>query len=154
MGVNVRIGVTFDDSRKIGKTVTWNPSANGITCQLKEPCSIIRPVLLVNSNKTAPFTECNYVNIGDFARFYFITEMVACPGGYYEIHCELDPLTTFLTASSLSNMELNIIRAESEKSSQIPDTSITQNIRPETQIKTFGPHFTATQGRNYLLALK
>lgn len=32
MGVRVQIGVTFDDSRKIGKSVIWNPSADGIIC--------------------------------------------------------------------------------------------------------------------------
>lgn len=80
--------------------------------------------------------------------------MIACPGGYYEIHCELDPLSTFFTTDSVRNIELNIIRAEDEVNSKIPDTSITQNIKPITQIKTFGPHFTAAQGRNYLLALK
>lgn len=32
MGVSVQIGTTFDDSRKIGKKVIWNPDANGIIC--------------------------------------------------------------------------------------------------------------------------
>jgi hypothetical protein len=69
--------------------------------ELKDSCSIINPVLVLNLDGV-PVSDygvlsCNYLEIPEFGRFYFINDWV-WSGGVWQCTCTSDPLATFKTA--------------------------------------------------------
>lgn len=63
------------------------------SCTLKDGCSVENPVVLIaNANN---MTDCNYMYIPDFNRYYFITDIVSVRDGLWEISAHVDVLMTY-----------------------------------------------------------
>lgn len=79
----------MDEKNVINKTMTDSLVITGI---LKEPVSLLNPVIKVNKN-TAILSK-NYCYVTELSRFYFINE-IELSGVYYELTLSVDPLETF-----------------------------------------------------------
>ena len=76
---------------KIGKNKTQVGSEYGIV--LKEPCSILRPVLRLRTSDSV--YTANYLYIDTFARYYFIDDIVSIHHNEWEISAHVDVLDTY-----------------------------------------------------------
>ena len=85
--------VFYKLSKKRNSTKRPASSARSATCALKDPCSILNPVLLLETSNPATL---NYAYIEKFKRYYWITNMVS-DHGMWEIHLQVDALATWRT---------------------------------------------------------
>ena len=90
------MNVTFYNFSK-RRNSTKLPASTGtvVTCQLKEPCSLKNPRLLLSGNL---FNTYDYAYIGDFGRYYFVSDVVSVGNGLTEITLEDDVLASHKTA--------------------------------------------------------
>lgn len=90
------MNVTFYSFSK-RRNSTKVPASTGtvVTCKLKEPCSLKNPRLLLSGNL---FTTYDYAYIGDFGRYYFVSDVVSVGNGLTEITLECDVLASHKTA--------------------------------------------------------
>ena len=65
-----------------------------VTGTLREECSVIDPVIKIESFTSFDFTQCNYAYITEFGRYYFINNIVL-KGNLYEVHMHVDVLSTY-----------------------------------------------------------
>ena len=90
------MNVTFYNfSKRRNSTKTPTSTGTVVTCQLKEPCSLKNPRLLLSGNL---FTTYDYAYIGDFGRYYFVSDVVSVGNGLTEITLEDDVLASHKTA--------------------------------------------------------
>ena len=64
-----------------------------INCTIKEPISILNPVIILNYNSN--IEKSNYVYIKDFNRYYFITDIKPLTGSRLQIEAKVDVLMSF-----------------------------------------------------------
>lgn len=103
-------------------------------CDIKEPCTLLQPQLLVSYSKV--LLEANYIYIEDFKRYYFIENSTLETGGCLLFSCEADDLTNW--QSYFKNKKFYIERQEQKNSSLIVDNLAPSfNDRIQT-IKTLG----------------
>lgn len=63
------------------------------SCTLKDGCSIENPeILIANANN---MSDCNYMYIPDFNRYYFVTDIVSVRDGLWLISGHVDVLMSF-----------------------------------------------------------
>ena len=63
------------------------------TCNLKEDCSILNPVLIIAGNNFS----YDYAYISDFGRYYFVTDVISKANNLTEIRLTVDVLASFKT---------------------------------------------------------
>lgn len=90
------------------KNSTKQPAVQGTVkdVQLKDVCTIINPVLVIQENPS----QYNYVYIPEFARYYFVTNW-AYVLGRWEISLAVDVLASF--KGSILEQSANILYADS-----------------------------------------
>ena len=103
-------------------------------CEIKEPCTILQPQILVSYSKN--LVKANYIYIEDFDRYYFINNPKLYTGGCILFTCEADDLYNW--QSYIKNKKFYIERQEQKNSSLIVDNLAPSfNDRIQT-IKTLG----------------
>lgn len=97
MSFTIRLGMSTDDPRTIGKTIR---ATDPIAAEMKDPTDLIDPVFIISY--TPIVQNANYVDftpppndIQNPKRVYFIRSVELMPGGKMAIHCHEDVLTTF-----------------------------------------------------------
>lgn len=121
-----------DDRKKVLKK--YKTEITTKECDIKEPCTLLQPQLLVSYSKN--LLEANYIYIEDFKRYYFIGNPTLETGGCLLFSCEADDLTNW--QSYLKNKKFYIERQEQKNSSLIVDNLAPSfNDRIQT-IKTLG----------------
>lgn len=92
--MNVTFYKNNSDKRVITKTLTGATTATGVS--LYDSTSVTAPVLKMSggASKIASF---NYVYIGDFGRYYYITDFTV-ENGYILISCKVDVLMSYATS--------------------------------------------------------
>lgn len=93
MGIIVNLKVSSSPVEKIGKTLT---QGNDYTCLLKDDCSILRPMIDIQSSDN--LSGYNYMYIGDFGRYYFIDDITSLHNGLWRISGHVDVLETYKQA--------------------------------------------------------
>lgn len=97
-----------------------------LDCQLKEPCSILSPVLIVSTDNT--IVNYNYCYIEKWKKYYFITDTVVQTGGRYEVSLSCDELASW--KESIGRYTCFVERAASSYNSLVADSlmSNTENL--------------------------
>lgn len=92
-------------------------AAATFNCRLKDPCSVIDPVITVS---VGPLTwpDYNYAYISDFHRYYFVDDIVAV-GAVFEMHLRCDLLATYKT--DIGNASLYVLRSASAYNGNLID---------------------------------
>lgn len=95
---------------------TKQPSGSGtqLTVRLKENCSVLNPIFIVNGYNLSH----NYIKWG--SRYYFIDDIVILSNSHAEYICRTDVLATF--KSDIGSSRQFVIRASSASDPYIQDT--------------------------------
>lgn len=137
MAITVQLGSTSDPANTINKTYTLDTAFDA---ELKQPCSIENPVLILNTTRNSVPTEItyNYAKITEFNRYYFCT-ITASPQGYI-VECTVDPLESF--ASAILATPCTIARNENKDQSMIIDESYVTSAQDTVWFKNFSAGYT------------
>lgn len=90
MSVSVSLYQNNSENYRLDKSLTARYAES---CILKDGCSVENPVLLITNYNN--ITNCNYLYIDDFARYYFIDNIISVRDGLWELHCHVDVLMTY-----------------------------------------------------------
>lgn len=129
------------------ENATTQPSGSGNHIDgivLKEPCSIMEPVLKFAMNAGADPVGYNYMYIPAFERFYWIRDWVAEPGYNWVAHCKEDVLATWAVA--IGNSTQYILRSSNASNGDIIDELYPATAGVQTLVETHGGIWDATNG--------
>ena len=130
---------------KIGKTLSDQITVTDVV--LKKDTSILKPVLLTNDARNV--YEYNYMYISDFARYYFIDDIVSVNNNLWEISAHVDVLETYASAI-LANTA--VLRRQEQKFNLYlddPEFIVYNNYRIQT--KRFAGTSGWTKNLHYVL---
>lgn len=108
MSFTISIGKNSSPANKITKTYTQVLSLSG---NLKNESEIINPTILIETS-SADIFKCNYMQISNFNRSYFITSIKLIRNNIYEISAHCDVLSSF--ASEIKSNTAMIVRQEND----------------------------------------
>lgn len=91
MGFSIDLYKNESPVEKIGKTLNSQSTINNVA--LKRDTSILRPVLLLNTNIS--IFQYNYMYISEFGRYYFIDDIRSINDNLWEISAHVDVLETY-----------------------------------------------------------
>lgn len=91
MSIKVFFYDSASENNVLDKSLTLIASFD---CLLKDQCSILEPVLLINAN-LSDFAVVNYCVINAFNRAYFVDEPISVRNNLIEVKCTVDPLYTY-----------------------------------------------------------
>lgn len=92
MSFAINLGINNSEKVKLDKTVTYMYNLTGT---LRDGCSITNPIILVESENN--LSRINYVEIPEFNRVYFVTDIETDVNGLWNIHLHCDVLSSFKT---------------------------------------------------------
>lgn len=132
--MEIRVGKflkEINSTKKINVSGPTTPGFTNIEVKIKEPCSILSPVIIISNDVYDP--EWNYCYIYIWKRFYFMHDATIQPGQRWEVQLGVDVLATwkeYILASTAY-----VARSASNYSNYIPDPtwSHTSNIGQTTQ---------------------
>ena len=90
--MNVTLYQNQSENYRLDKTLTTKQT---LSCVLKDGCSVENPSLLITY--AGNITDCNYMYISDFGRYYFITDIVSVKNGLWELSGHVDVLMSYKT---------------------------------------------------------
>lgn len=105
-----------------------------LDCQLKEPCSILSPSLIVSIDET--ITTYNYCYIDLWKKYYFITDTTVLTGGRYQVDLTCDELASW--KESIGKYTCFVERAASSYNTLVADSlmSNTENLVTDVSATT------------------
>lgn len=132
--MEIRVGKflkEINSTKRIDVSSGTTPGFTNIEVQLKEPSSILSPVIRIEDSVYDP--EWNYCYIYIWKRFYFLHDPTIVPGGIWEVQLGVDVLASW--KQYILNSTAYVARSASNWSNYIPDPtwSHTMNIGQTTQ---------------------
>ena len=106
---------------------------------LRDDCSIINPVILIEDTAGFDLKYTNYAYIEEFGRFYYINNIV-CKNGLFELQMHVDVLKTH--ANGIRANEAVIARQQNQYNLYLQDGVFKTYAYPHIQIKQFPTGFT------------
>lgn len=107
------------------------------TGTLKDKTSILSPVILLEG--TIP-TNCNYMYISTFGRYYFIDDVVSVGNNVFQVSAHVDVLTTY--ASQIRGCTGIVARNQNKWNLYIDDGTFKTYQNEINQIRVFPSGFT------------
>lgn len=109
---------------------TFTPTpARGYECYLKEPTSVVRPVVTIKDD--ANLSNFNYAFIPEFRRYYYVTETTSINAHMWQLALEVDVLATY--REQILSATAFIQYAESDYNTMIPDSRLPLSDRCENR---------------------
>lgn len=132
--MEIRVGKflkEINSTKQINVSSGTTPGFTNIEVQLKEPSSILSPIIRIEDSVYNP--EWNYCYIYIWNRFYFLHDATIVPGGIWEVQLGVDVLATW--KDYILGSTAYVARSASNWSNYIPDPtwSHTMNIGQTTQ---------------------
>lgn len=118
-----------------------------LTGTLRNDCSIIDPVIQVESINNSIAAVCNYAKIANFGRYYFVRN-ITLKGKLWEITMHCDVLTSFQT--ELKALTAVVARQENIYNTYLQDGVFKTYANPHIQIMPFTNGFDTFQ---YILSV-
>lgn len=119
------------------------------SCTLKDECSIENPVLLISNANN--LTDCNYMYIPDFGRYYFITDIVSVRNGLWEISGHVDVLMTY--ANEIKACQATFKRQEHLFNMYLDDPEFKTYNNADIVTKLFSGGEGLTKNMEYILVV-
>ena len=135
MSITVSLGTNNSDERYLTKNITWSSSATNLTCDVYDPTDRINPVVLLDKDKV-DLTNINYMEIADFGRKYFITNIVGAAGNRVAIHGHVDVLSTY--DAQIRNCSVIAARSTNQYNFYLHDDKRVYNTFVENQYINIG----------------
>lgn len=140
----IDIGNNSEEKNKIRKYFNKRFSLTG---NIKEPSSIIDPVILVQCDLSS-ISSCNYCFIPEFQRYYYITNAKSATSTTCTLHLHVDVLKSFEDA--ILSCTGYVDRQENEISVLISDPEKIRQVNPAISTVPFDTPAEAT-GFTYCL---
>lgn len=134
----------YNFSKKNNSTKT--PSGTGTeapstySCVLKEDCSILAPVIIMEAGLTSRLAF-NYCYIADFQRYYYVTDW-NWSGRHWIASLTVDVLATYKT--DIGNASLYVLRSSYASNGRIVDSKYPVIAKPYTYIDDIGNYVGTT----------
>ena len=147
----------YNNTKRLNSTKEAPTVSRTLTnCYLKDNCSLLSPVIRI---KDASRPDENYFKFLD--RYYWVTDCISIAEGLWEIHGDVDPLTTY--RSSILGTPAFVLY-DSTPNTQLPDSRLgietdcdtytaTANMPWYYTTGTGGTYFIATTGEKDFLDL-
>lgn len=87
--MNITFYINSSERDRISKSLSSPLSLSG---SLKDECSVMNPIILVNTSNLSMY---NYCYIPEFGRYYFISDMSAVRTGLWRVSLSVDVLMSF-----------------------------------------------------------
>lgn len=110
-----------------------------ITGTLRDDCSIINPVIMIEDTAGFDLKFTNYAYIEEFGRFYYINNIV-CKNNLFELQMHVDVLKTH--ANGIRNNYAVISRQQHRYNLYLQDGVFKTYAYPHIEIKQFPNGFT------------
>lgn len=110
-----------------------------ITGTLRDDCSIINPVIMIEDTAGFDLKYTNYAYIEEFGRFYYINNIV-CKNNLFELQMHVDVLKTH--ANGIRNNNAVISRQQHRYNLYLQDGVFKTYAYPHIEIKQFPNGFT------------
>lgn len=136
--MTIEIGVCLDEKNKLTKTFN---SLYSLTGYIKEPSSVIDPVILIEEDLSF-ITGCNYIYIPAFRRYYYIRNMKSATNTTCTIESHVDVLKSF--QSDILACSGYVDRNEDICSVMIPDPERLKQSNPVVSTVPFTPPASAS----------
>lgn len=105
-------------SKRVNSTAIPSGSGTEFDCVIKQTCSIVAPVIELNSNQLAS-PKYNYCHIADFSRWYWVSEWT-WERGLWIASLSVDPLASWRT--EIGNSSNYVTRSSYEYDGAVMDT--------------------------------
>ena len=129
--MQIKFGYTFDDRRKLEKSVTW---FSAFDCKPYTDYNISAPNLLI-VNATGAIANNNYAYIADYKRYYYVDSVTVGRNGMYVVQLSVDVLMTY--ADAIKNLSATISRQENIGINDIVDSLLPLQNRKELAVIEF-----------------
>ena len=139
MSFNIRFYNNKSAPEKISKSLTELDVLSGT---LKNETSIIDPVILVAAD-VEDIADANYMQIGLFNRYYFITDIKSVRANLVEVSAHVDVLMSY--RSDIRDNKAIIKRSENNYNLYLNDGSLKTLQNPQIETKAFDPFMTTLE---------
>ena len=129
--MQIKFGYTFDDRRKLEKSVTW---FNTFDCKPYTDYNISAPNLLI-VNATGAIANNNYAYIPDYKRYYYVDSVTVGRNGMYIVQLSVDVLMTYV--DGIKNLSATISRQENIGINDIVDSLLPLQNRTQLAVLEF-----------------
>lgn len=143
--MTLKLYTNSSDRNHLDKVITQQGS--DISGTLREDCSIVDPVITIESITGFSLASCNYAYISEFGRYYYITNIV-CKGKLYELHMHCDVLMSF--KSQIRGNSAVISRNQGVYNLYLQDGVFKTEAFPHYQIMKFPSGFS---GYHYIFSV-
>lgn len=143
MSFNVVLMNNQQELNKISKSPT---TVMTLTGTLRDEANIVDPVIMIEYDGT--LTNCNYMRIESFNRYYFITKIESVRTGLWRVSGHCDVLKTY--SEAILGTEAVVARSESKWNLMINDAMFKVYSNPRIQIAKFPQKFS---GQDYVLVM-
>lgn len=133
--MDVRFYLNTSENNSLKKNLTNVEVISGF---MREPVDLLRPVFRVQTNPL----DYNYCYIGKFERYYFIKDIVNLRNDLWEVHCEVDVLTSYY--DDIRNLSGIVDKQETNGNVYIDDGSWTVENRRVIETLNFSSGFLQT----------
>lgn len=141
------INVSINASEKNALTKNITPVYN-LEGTLRDTSNIINPVFVVQSDTPNILLTCNYCEIPDFSRKYFITDFKNIRNNVWEIYCHVDVLSTY--ANSIRSQTAVVKRQQNNYNLYLDDGIFKTYQNPNIITKAFPSGF---DSQSFVLAV-
>lgn len=141
----IKLYNNLSDKIVVDKNITQLGS--DLSGTLRDDCSIIDPVIAVESVVGSNIAKCNYAYIPEFARYYYINNIV-CRGKLFELHMHVDVLMSY--RGDIRSNNAVISRQEQHYNLYLQDGVFKEQSNPHYQIMKFPSGFSSF---NFILAV-
>ena len=124
--MEIRVGKflkEINSTKRLDVSSGTTPGFTNIEVQLKEPSSILSPIIRIEDSVYDP--EWNYCYIYIWNRFYFLHDATIVPGGIWEVQLGVDVLATW--KDYILDSTAYVARSASNWSNYIPDSTWSHN---------------------------
>ena len=132
MAITVNIGVTSSEKRALDKSVSTRKSVSGT---LHNQSNIVNPSILCKCNAESIAT-CNYMEISDFGRKYFITDITAVSNDLCIVSGHCDVLSTYKAGIRANTATVARSATEGNWNLLLNDPMMKVNNKKITKVKT------------------
>lgn len=144
--MNIKLYKTSSDKRVATKVTTEIATVTGVV--LKENTSVVNPIIVLKDT-VSNIIDCNYIYIGAFKRYYFVTDKISVKNGLWELHLHCDVLSTYW--SQLKECDAIVKRQETDYNAYITDTATP--VLPQRKVERIPFYGNAFNTTSYVLAV-
>lgn len=90
-----------------------------IQCSIKEPCTLIKPVITITKSSLKDWNRVNYAYIDDFDRYYFMGTPQMDTAGRLTIELDIDPIMS--NKAAILGVKCVVMRSETVYNKMIKD---------------------------------